>query len=210
MGDTEQLALAWVIVVILALMVLIGLLIVILKGRGRIKFSRSSYMDPNEEPVAILGQSRVTSLLTGEGFSTRSIMVLTNRRLYMEAIAGFSFLVTSKVKKNVEVGKINSTAYVQRTAGFWKWFGYLNLVAGVLLGLLPYISDLDADATLWWPWLLVGLLSLAIYRRLMKKLFVVEFSGGSMVTNCNWCGNTEIEDFQRKICQQQERANSEV
>ena len=31
-----------------------------------------------------------------------------------------------------------------------------------------------------------------------------------MATDCNWYGTTEIEDFQRKIYQEQERANSEV
>ncbi len=49
-----------------------------------------------------------------------------------------------------------------------------------------------------------------MYLHKMRKYFVVEFSGGSMATDCNWYGTTEIEDFQRKIYQEQERANSEA
>ena len=107
------------------------------------KLPRSFYMDPDEEPRAILGQGYITSLLTGQG-RTKSVMVLTNRRLYVD---GKSFQRNSpgvftsvQGKKNVEVGKINSTAYEQKSAGFWKYLAYLLFAVGVLLLLLTIIK----------------------------------------------------------------------
>ena len=188
------------------------------------KLPRSFYMDPNEEPRAILGQGYITSLLTGQG-RTKSVMVLTNRRLYVD---GKSFQrnspnVFSSVqgKKNVEVGKINSTAYESQNAGCFKIFPYIFFGTGVLLLLIaimrlvvadPFHGDDGAIMLFFWgvAWLFLGGGSLGMYLHKMRKYFVVEFSGGSMATDCNWYGTTEIEDFQRKIYQEQERANSEV
>jgi hypothetical protein len=183
------------------------------------KLPRSFYMDPNEEPRAILGQGYITSLLTGQG-RTKSVMVLTNRRLYVDGKSfqrNSSRFTSVQGKKNVEVGKINSTAYESQNPGCWKIFSYIFYGAGVLLLLLA-IANLVMDPSdddiyrIYWGLggLFLGGVSSGMYRSKMRKYFVVEFSGGSMATDCNWYGTTEVEDFQRKIYQEQERANSEV
>ena len=180
------------------------------------KLPRSFYMDPDEEPRAILGQSYMTSLLTGQG-RTKSVMVLTNRRLYVD---GKSFQQNQsgkwssiRQKKNVAVDRINSTGYQQIERKKFKWIAYISGAFAMFIVFGWGINEwqLSGYGQFWLVFFsALALSSYVSYRLSLRKYFVVEFSGGSMATDCNWYRSTEIEDFQRKIYQEQERANSEI
>jgi len=151
--------------------------------------------DPREQVRGVLGQGYVASIIA-EGSLSRSLMVLTDRRLYQ---AGKIFervaprkVVSTNGKKVVSVGDITGTSIFEQD-------NVAPLVlAGPLgaIGILVWIAGSVGTGVL-----LVALSVLITFVAFLmrKRFFVVEYAGGAIATECRWYTAEEIDAFQKRI-----------
>ena len=183
----------------------------------------SFYLDPDEKLQGVLGQGLITSLITGGGLG-KSMMVLTDRRLYVQGkiyqkaggLGGANFVVV-KGKQTVPVSNITGTGFQERDPKailILSWIiGILAiLILALLLVVLRFgVNDVDNKGD-WVAWILSLMVTAAfcwvIYRIGCKRFFFVEYSGGSMATDCNWHSSSEIDEFQRLISRGQDKIKS--
>lgn len=160
------------------------------------------FYDPNENLIAVLGQGYITSLL--QGHLSRSIMFLTNKRLYQK---GKTFSVTPngkfismKGESSCEVKDIHGTSF--------KEFNRTPiLIASILFTTLAIIFFIIAGerraseglSTLASFSTTFSLFLWIFYFILRRRIFMVHISGGNMATDARWYSEQELHNFAKAI-----------
>jgi hypothetical protein len=162
----------------------------------------SLYHDETEQLCGVLGQGYVASILS-QGSMQESVMVLTDKRLYQkgtvfERCQNNCFLRTQG-KKAVDVRDITGTSFTRMANTRALTMGILFLVVAFCVMGYSFTSSVQAIQYLVWMLLGFGIFGLMGYFTSRRNLFVVEYAGGAIATNCDWYSMSEIEDFQKKI-----------
>ena len=170
------------------------------------------YNDPSELLRGVLGRQYVT-IVFSENKVTKSLMVLTDKRLYA---AGKIFelsnakLVSTKGKKAVSVKDITGTSFKKINIGWALITGCILIGLGVLLVLVAASDDDAPGAALMGFGLIVfGSLSIITYYVKRGRWFIVEYAGGAIAAKCKWYSPSEIEEFQRKISLEKDKIADE-
>ena len=170
------------------------------------------FHDPKEELRGVLGQGYIGSLVSGQGFS-RSVMYLTDKRLYQR---GKIFQRNAKGKwrstkgvRAVGVADITGTAF-QETTVFWKLVLGLSACLCVLDGIAALVQKGGDDVAAWAVTIVFGSLGaffLLSYYLNRRRLFIVQYAGGEIGTNCRWYSQEEIEALQSAISREKDRVS---
>ena len=162
---------------------------------------KNHFHSPDEKLITILGRGYLQSFISGYGL-TKGIILLTDRRLYQRGKryirnprGGWSLNLGSAV---VDVDDITGTNYYSHNP-----FGLL--VMGIIFGIMAiaflyliYNNNGELEYYLYGT-LIFPALFIVSYFLQQKRLFMVEYGGGSIALDANWFSKKELEEFQKHI-----------
>jgi hypothetical protein len=150
----------------------------------------------------ILGQSFFTSVIS-EGSLKKSVMILTDKRLYQKGRIyeknQYGKLVKSIGNKTINVCDITGTSFHTFNNVLQKIMGIICIVIGVFGLFLELNRTSEYGSMIAFLLLIFGVFNLIAYFATKQKYFLVEYAGGSIATSCNWYSMNEIEDFQKLL-----------
>ena len=160
---------------------------------------KQHFHSPDEKLVAILGRGYLQSFITGHGL-TKGLLLLTDRRLYQKGKrynrtpnGGWSSFTGSAV---VDVNDITGTSYLSLNPFGLLW---ASIISGILVIAFMYQYGLDSLFEGSFIIVLLPLALLMFYFLQKKRLFVVEYGGGSIALDANWFSQAELNEFQKHI-----------
>jgi hypothetical protein len=161
----------------------------------------SWFYRPDEKILSILGQDYVTSVLRGK--SKKSVLVLTNERLYQKGAVFYRTqtgrLRKSKGSKVVEVGNITMTSITETDSVAVMAMSVLLVILGAVGHISATLSGSEKFAILSGIGVIVGLLFMLVSLVTRRKLFVIDYPDGSIFTYARWYTETELSQFQEAI-----------
>lgn len=182
------------------------------------------FQDSDETVVNILGHDSLDKILSNKNIN-KSIVVLTNRRMYQKGII-YEKTLNNKFSRHrglkvINIEDIKGTSYINPKKKI------LSLVLACLLTLYLVQATLNISfyhretIITWGLMMLLGqfviliaavLLCIFFWYRYIKStlnLFVIEYSGGSIAFNLEWFKKDEVENFKKSIFYEQENFKSD-
>lgn len=164
------------------------------------------FHDPDEVQLGVLGQGFIASVI-GAGSVSRSVMVLTDRRVYqfgqlIDTVNDKRRFMYSTGRRVAALRDITGTAFHEVRPWGLLVYGLIVLFAGLACLLAANgASEEDSGVLAMFAILLFILSAFPLLGYLIKKrrYFVVAFSGDYMATECRWFKSEEIYAFQRAI-----------
>lgn len=165
--------------------------------------ARSFLYEDDEEVVSVLGENYIGSVL-GEGSFSKSVMILSNSRLYQKGVryhggdvsSGGKFM-KKKGSKVVSVSDITGTSFDKMVP--------MGKILGIFFAILAVFGLIAAGVqegggvvfSIGCLFALAG--GFVAYKINENKLFVVEYAGGQIGTQIKWYGDESVEEFRRKL-----------
>jgi hypothetical protein len=161
----------------------------------------SWFYRPDEKILSILGQGYVTSVLQGKPH--KSVLVLTNERLYQKGVVFYRTpkgrLQKSKGSKVVEVKNITMTSITETDSVAVMAMSVLLVILGTIGHISASLSASEKFGILSGIGVIVGLLFMLVSLVTRRKLFIIEYPEGSILTYARWYKETELSRFQEAI-----------
>jgi hypothetical protein len=172
----------------------------------------SWFYKPDEKIVSILGQDYVASVLQGK--TQKSVLVLTNERLYQEGVVFHRTqkgrLQKSKGSKVVEVKNITLTSITETDSVAVMAMSVALVILGTIGHISASLSGNEKFGILSVIGVIVGLLFMLVSLVTRRKLFIIDYPLGSILTYAGWYKETELSQFQEAISLAIEEASSET
>lgn len=160
---------------------------------------KNIFYDVNEEIIAILGQGFVTNFLFSGNIS-KTILILTNKRLYREGKAyAPSVMGKAKVSSVVNVEDVRATHFLDITHKGVVIFGAIIFLIGIVIGVAAdgrHQGDIIITGTFL---SIIGIIFYFIGLLSKKRLFLIEYVGGQIMVDCKWYPELELREFQKAI-----------
>ena len=159
----------------------------------------SWFVNPEEKPLAILGQGYLASALRGA--FARSVLVLTQDRIYQRGrvfeLAFNGRWIATKGHKIVEVRSVNASAFKEVSFPIFLIFSLLS----ILLAVGAYLVDYDEEVALTaaFTLLILAFFWFILYFATRLSIFYIEYAGGKIGTQARWYSRSDIEEFQKAL-----------
>jgi hypothetical protein len=163
-------------------------------------YLKKYFHDENEKLVAVLGQGYVTNLL--QGSLSKTVLFLTNKRIYREGKAfGTNALSSTLESSSVNVSDIKATRFIQHNSPSVLWIGIIfTLLATILFAVASEARRPAGPGVAAFMSMVAGIVSLVLYSIYgKKKIFLIDYAGGSIGVNCKWYSEDELRSFQKEI-----------
>jgi len=160
-------------------------------NKSKNKFSQF-FMSPNEELVAVLGNSYLENFLHS-GNVKKGFAVASDKRVYFQ---GKKYYVGEKgeIEENansrvVDLRDVTGTGFDSFVDNGWLVLGIGNIVLGILL------IGIGIGILL----LLFAAYCMYKYYKSKHSFIVIQYAGGEIGYELKWFGNQEIELFQKQL-----------
>jgi len=160
------------------------------------------FYEADEQEVACLGRSYLSSFLT-EGSISTAVLLVSQKRLYQKGRL-FEKTFTGKLTKwdaqsVIPLDAISGTSYrTQRAIGLLI-MGWVAVIGSVFAFMAA--GEEEGFLALAIPALVIGIVWLIAYALSAKEFFVVSFAGGQLAMNSHWYSRKEMNEFQQKLHQ---------